>query len=138
MIKKRRRQNKKRFIFLLIPTFLLLIGALFVAIGIFLPRLNNFLSKNQQIKSAYIHTTTKKEVEKALQDEKIQYTSIEFNSDSQSYQITLEKGTIVKVTISKSLDEQVNTLHNLLRRLTIDNKQVKIIDLRFTRPIVKF
>jgi hypothetical protein len=76
-------------------------------------------------------------------DEKLQEKGIIVESKSLSPNKTLltvkvEKGPEVLFTSDHDIDWQISSLHSIIYKLTIENKQPKQIDFRFGKPIVKF
>jgi len=138
-MKRREKKQRKKIIFLLtLPlTAILLIGAGLLYLY-FSPHISQIVSGKKEVKSAYIKKGSMKETQELLNKNRIKYENIEFADEGETFKVTLESGMVVNLSSSKSLEVQINTLHEIIRRLTIDSKAAKEIDLRFTRPIVKF
>lgn len=109
-----------------------------VGIGIAIPYIKQMFSAGDQVQSAYIKRATLSDIEKELAQKKIDFEEIEVGDEGESYTIYRKDGVQIKISSTKDVPTQINTLHKLLRRLTIDNVQVRQIDLRFTRPVVKY
>lgn len=136
MRRKRKRNERKKVLFILAPVIIVASLALIGAFLIFTPMLTNKLLGEDEIKSPYIQSTTQKQVEERLNRKKIEYQTIELVDEGETYQITLTGEEVVKLSSSKDVDTQIDTLHGILRRLTIDSKNARQIDLRFSKPIV--
>jgi hypothetical protein len=52
--------------------------------------------------------------------------------------IKLQKGPEVILSDEQDIDWQISSLHSIIYKLTIENKQPKQIDFRFGKPIVKY
>jgi hypothetical protein len=74
-------------------------------------------------------------VEKILQDNGILFSSI---TSSDYYSINIQNNGQVKLSKTKNFREQVASLQRILRELTIEGKQFKSIDFRFSEPIISF
>ncbi len=76
-------------------------------------------------------------VEKLLREKNISFSGISILSDS-SYLITISNNGQVRFSSQKDIDKQVSSLQRIVRELTIEGKQFKIIDFRFSEPIISF
>jgi hypothetical protein len=52
--------------------------------------------------------------------------------------IKIKEGPEVLFTNDQDIDWQISSLHSIIYKLTIENKQPKQVDFRFGKPIVKF
>lgn len=75
-------------------------------------------------------------VKSELYKNKISYSSVEIASDS-SYLVILHDGAQVVLDSKKDITKQISSLQLMLNRLTIEGKRIKLIDLRFDRPIIR-
>lgn len=66
----------------------------------------------------------------------LNYSSIVYSDDS-SYVVTLKNGEMVIFSTGKSVVSQVSSLQLILKRLTIEGKSFKMLDLRFNKPVIK-
>lgn len=73
-----------------------------------------------------------------LSDKNINMESLDYASESGVIEGQIREGAKVYFSISSDPSWQVDSLYLIISRTTIDNKKPKTIDLRNTRPIVKF
>lgn len=132
---KRRKERIKKLIFF---SGALLIGSFLLGLYFLYPFFQNSISSQKSVQSAFVTATSMENVKENLSDKKIPYTKIEYADEGETYKITLRGGEVVKLSGSKDVEAQVSTLQKLLRKLTIDNRQAKQIDLRYAKPVVKF
>lgn len=78
------------------------------------------------------------EIKDAMLRKNIPFDSVNVSSSSGGIVASLTKGTKVYFGYDKEIDWQISSLQQILTRLTIENKQPQVIDLRYNRPIVKF
>lgn len=138
MKRKDERIRKKRIRTLsILAAFVALIAC--VALGAFAyPYFIAMISGQEEVKSAFVTQASMEKVKDLLASEKIAYTKIEYADEGETYLITLKSEEVVKLSGSKNVEAQVSTLQKLLRKLTIDNRKATQIDLRYSRPVVKF
>lgn len=78
--------------------------------------------------------------EKALKKYNIQFESLSYATQSPTLVIKVSKDSYVYLDTTKNASNQVKLLSGILSRLVIEypQKKLKLIDLRFEKPIVKF
>lgn len=76
-------------------------------------------------------------VENAFEKNKINFTSVNASSDG-SFVVNLAGGEEVILSSKKDIGGQLSSLQLILSRLTIEGKQLKILDFRFDNPVVTF
>src|SRR3989344_1553791 len=137
-LSKRRLKNTLLQIFSILLIFLFLILLFFMfksAIPLF--KAVNNTQRRDIIKPLGI-SASKQDLEKKLKEKNIIIESLDESSRSALIIAKIADGP--KVYFSKNLDPswQVNSLHLIISKLTIDNKKPILVDLRYARPIVKF
>ena len=136
-LRKRRlsKENKSynRRIFVAVIFFVVVVSALSAFIYHVFPfggnMILNPMSKNVD--------TFEINLKKGLEDSNIKYTRIDANIDG-SEKIKLVSGAEVIFNKKKTIKSQIDSLQLLLSRLTIEGKQLKILDFRFVNPVVSF
>lgn len=76
-------------------------------------------------------------VQKVLKDNNILFSQVLVLSDL-SYEVTIPNNGQVRLSSQKNINKQITSLQRILRELTIEGKQFKIIDFRFDEPIISF
>lgn len=76
-------------------------------------------------------------VERALKKKNIAFVSVAEASES-AFFVTLPSNTQVVMSKQKNIERQASSLQFILKRLTIEGKAIKLIDLRFDSPVVVF
>jgi hypothetical protein len=76
-------------------------------------------------------------IERILKKKNIAFVKVAEASES-AFFITLPNSTQVVMTKQKNIERQVSSLQFILKRLTIEGKAIKNIDLRFDSPVVVF
>lgn len=132
---KRRKERIKKLIFF---SGALLIGSFLLGLYFLYPFFQSSISSQKSVQSAFVTATSMEDVKENLSSKRIPYAKIEYTDEGETYKITLKGGEVVKLSGSKDVEAQVSTLQKLLRKLTIDNRQAKQIDLRYAKPVVKF
>lgn len=109
--------------------------------------LNYFFTKNVPLTSNFgskriikpnPENTEIKDFEKLLIKNKIEYSDISDVSEEGSIQVSLKTGTIVIFSKIKQPEIQISSLHDIVSRLTIENRIPKEIDFSFNKTIVNF
>lgn len=77
-------------------------------------------------------------LEKLGEEKNIRFDSIRESSNSAVIIAKIKEGPDVYFSSAKDAKFQMDSLQIILSKLTIDNKEPKLIDMRYTRPIVKF
>ncbi len=138
-IVKRRASNLARLLFYGIFGVLLIIF-IFFGVRFLLPLISNTHSTGPdgKIIKPIAEQISANDIINKLADHDIILDSVNDASVSGSIVIKIKDGPLVY--FSKNLDSgyQVSTLQLILARFTIDNKKVTFVDLRGSRPIVKF
>lgn len=138
MKRKEKKRHKKRIKKLIFFSGTLLIGSTLLSIYFLYPLFQNSIASQKSVKSAFVMANNLEDVKTELSSKKIPYTRIEYTDEGETYNVTLKGEEVVKLSRSKDIELQVSTLQKLLRKLTIDNRQAKQIDLRYAKPVVKF
>ncbi len=138
MKRKEEKRRKKRIKKLIFFSGALLIGSVLLVLYFLYPFFQNSISSQKSVKSAFVTAVSVENVKAELLDKKIPYTKVEYADVGETYKVTLKGEEVVKLSGSKDIKAQVSTLQKLLRKLTIDNRQAKQIDLRYAKPVVKF
>lgn len=138
MKRKEEKRRKKRIKKLIFFSGALLIGLFLLGLYFLYPFFQNSISSQKSVKSAFVTAVSVENVKAELSDKKIPYTKVEYADVGETYKVTLRGEEVVKLSGSKDIEIQVSTLQRLLRKLTIDNRQAKQIDLRYAKPVVKF
>lgn len=81
---------------------------------------------------------SRQEIEKKLSEKKIKIDPSFSASESGFIVLKLLDGPKVYFSQSKDADWQIASLQIILSKLTIDNKKPESLDLRLSKPIVKF
>jgi hypothetical protein len=76
-------------------------------------------------------------LEKALQEKKIDYTRI-YNQKDGSCIIKLTDGSLVIISSQKDINREISSLQFILKRLTMEGKEFTKLDLRFEKPVITF
>lgn len=76
-------------------------------------------------------------IEKFLKNNNIQFSEIVILSDS-SYSVNIVNNGQVRLSSQKDVNQQVSSLQRILKALTIEGKQFKSLDFRFSEPIISF
>jgi hypothetical protein len=126
---KRRRSFKKKLL-----TFILVVGIFGVLVfflnTILILRSSSYISP---IGGSAINKTT---VEKTLKENNVPFISIA--SMGNFFLINIKDNGQIKLSGNKDIYKQVTSLQRILRELTIEGKQFKSIDFRFSEPIITF
>ena len=78
-----------------------------------------------------------KQVERLFREKNILFSHVLVLSDS-SYSVSIPNNGLVRLSSQKNINKQMSSLQRILRELTIEGKQFKIIDFRFEEPIISF
>ncbi|HVZ66898.1 MAG TPA: hypothetical protein VG917_01420 [Patescibacteria group bacterium] len=139
------RAAKRRFrkIVLIIASLVGFIAALivvYIVVTRLLPLLsnNNYATNSSKIIDPYGKTTNIGELEKKLNEKNLVFSSLDQASMSSVIIGKMPEGPTVYFSESKDVEWQVGALTLILSHLTIDNKKPTFVDLRGTKPIVKF
>jgi hypothetical protein len=105
---------------------------LFVSPLPFIKQLQAFVSNNSTDKEQ-----VKNRISRALQKKNIPYNSIDI-IDSSLYSISLKEEGVVYISAEKDIPMQIASLQVILNRLTMEGKQFRKLDLRFSKPVITF
>lgn len=100
--------------------------------------LNTFSSSPTVFASPYLRQNQFIGVEEKLQKKGMTIESQTLSSNKTILTLTIKGGPQVIFSSEYDVDWQVSSLHSIIHKLTIENKQPKQIDFRFGKPIVKF
>lgn len=135
--------NRKKFlvqkIILGVVALILVVGSLFPVLKSFSLKnfldstVNSFSIKKSETKS--VPATFLDQVNSALEN-KFKTTSIE--PDQDGAKVELGNGTEVWFSEEKDLNEQIRSLQTLFSKATIENKQLKKVDFRFSKVIIEY
>ncbi len=78
----------------------------------------------------------KADVETLLRSAHIPFSTVEA-SGSSSFVVLLENGANVLLSKDKNLLHQVSSLQGILSRLTMEGKTFALLDLRFSKPVIR-
>lgn len=137
-MKRKKRTSRKKIKFLILFASLvllataLIIGARFAQKGV-----KNVILGKQTIVSSYVKKVTSQDIKEELDKKNVSYKSFE-QYDDETVRIVVSSDTEVFLTKNKDASFQASSLHELLRRLKIDNRVPKRIDMRYDKPVVKF
>lgn len=134
--KRQLRKNKSKY---KIKTAFIALFFLIIIIAIFEYLYLNFsFGKKIYISPIAINQTSKIEsYQTAFKNAKISFISISLNTDN-SLEVKLKDGGVVILSSKKDIGSQISSLQLILSRLTIEGKQLKILDFRFDNPVVSF
>lgn len=76
-------------------------------------------------------------VEEKLKEKNIPFSHVLALSNS-VYQVNIPDNRDIKLSSVKDIDKQISSLQRILNQLTIEGKQFKSIDFRFSEPVVSF
>jgi hypothetical protein len=76
-------------------------------------------------------------LKKELQQKKIAFTDVKTASNS-SLLVSLKDGGVVTFSSEKDILTQVSSLQFILSRLTMEGREVRSLDLRFSKPVIVF
>jgi cell division septal protein FtsQ len=136
---RRNRSRIRKLTVLLIPLSLVVsaicIGLIFILVQIthkpiFISPIALPFSASVSEEDKYIS-----EVEKALQDKKIFYSSVSKFSGA-FYKIKLTDSGEVIISSQKDITKEISSLQYILSRLTMEGKQFSRLDLRFDKPVI--
>ena len=141
-MKRRIRRKIKRFLYLLISIILIVAVVIFIKskfeniINLRFSNLQNKSSGNiAKPNSENIRTS---DIEKALNEKRIEYDNIKDEQDQGKIAVSLKSGTLVIFSKFKDVNWQISSLHDIISRLTIENRIPKKIDYSFNKTIVNF
>lgn len=126
----RQRRNLKKKIIILIS----LLGIL----GFTVYCLNLFIVSK---KTLFISPVGKVSDDKAFVEKVLKTNGILFSDiilSNNYYLVTIKNSGQVKLSRSKNISEQIASLQRMLREFTIEGKPFKVIDLRFSEPVISF
>jgi hypothetical protein len=116
--------------------FLVTISLLFFAFLTTIYFVQAYLNEDKLISPVGEAHVTVIEIKKSLDKNKVNYSSIKKSSDL-IYKIQLQNSKAI-VTLEKDIDEQISSLQRILRAYTIEGKEFKSIDFRFSEPVISF
>lgn len=101
--------------------------------------LPNFQGKTQDSTAKpNSHILNAWDFEKILRENKIEYDSVKEEQETGSVIVKLKNNTLVIFSSYKDINWQISSLHNIISRLTIENRVPKRIDFTFDKTIVNF
>lgn len=77
-------------------------------------------------------------VEEKLYKKGLAMESSQLSSNKTVLTLKIQQGPEVILSSEQDIDWQISSLQSIIYKLTIENKQPKLIDFRFGKPIVKF
>ena len=77
------------------------------------------------------------QLKKSLKQKKIDFTDVKVASNS-SFLVILKDGGVVTFSSEKDILSQVSSLQFILARLTMEGREVRTLDLRFSKPVIVF
>ena len=133
---KRRAKKVSTIVLVSLGTLLAIFSLLFVYNN-FIPKITPKSSKapDKIIKPIGAMITTS-QLSKKLNDATINYDSVEATEGA--LLVRINEGPKVYFSTTEDLNWQMSSLVLILQRLTINNKKPLIVDLRSSKPIVKF
>ncbi|HVT00852.1 MAG TPA: hypothetical protein VHE53_01290 [Patescibacteria group bacterium] len=99
---------------------------------------NNYANNTSGIIDPYGKSTNITELKKKLNEKNLVFDSLNQASMSSVIIGKMPDGPTVYFSDSKDVEWQVGALTLIMSHLTIDNKKPSFVDLRGTKPIVKF
>ncbi len=137
--RKIKQSNTGRSRIYIIPFYIA--GVLFILTGVVYAggKILQLVTPEQTVfASPYLQQNQFIDVEKKLVKKGLTVVSKDLSSNKTVLTVELEKGPTVIFSSSYDIDWQISSLHSIIYKLTIDNKQPKQIDFRFEKPVVKF
>jgi len=125
---RRKRSFKKIAAYIL---FLLIFGSGIVALNLFLA----------SQKPLYISPLGKAGITLAIVEKSLQSKNIAFSKVTPMgnvYVVTLKNSGLAELSRDKDISQQTASLQRILNQLTIEGKSFKMIDFRFSEPIISF
>lgn len=128
-------QRKRRHFKRIFVSYLLLFGLL----GIVVIYLNSFYFFKKPLFISPLGKPGKEifMVEKKLKEKNISFSRVLSLSDT-VYLVSISDNRQIKLSSVKDIDKQISSLQRILDQLTIEGKQFKSIDFRFSEPIISF
>ena len=112
---------------------------LIISGGIFFIKNNNIkINKSPKNIITVDKTIQVDDIKNALYQNNIVFSSVTISSSSGSIVASIVGGTSVYFAQDKSVEWQIASLYEIITRLTIESRVPSLIDLRHSRPIVKF
>jgi hypothetical protein len=139
-MRKRRKEARKLSPKALKIAFGLAVG-IFVLIGIMYAgkRLLEVFTPQQQVfASPYTMQNQFIGIDVRLQKIGYQITDSKLSADKMVLHLTLKDGLEIILSNDYPIDWQLASLQRIISTLTIENKQPKLVDFRFDKPVVKF
>lgn len=132
-------REKKFFLFIFLIVFILFVIVVLLFGLRQITNLSFFQGGGKSIIVPIVeHEPTRDDIVKAFDKTHLSISTIENASNSAIFEIKLENGPKVIISSLKNVDEEVVLVDSIIRRLTIENKNPVVIDLRYNKPIVKF
>lgn len=137
-----KQDNNKRFRKVLKVIFILFLTFFLIAISLFLLKiylLPLYLEKNENIILPQDKLIIDEEfIAQVFGNEGIEADNIKISPDRTELRIQVNGSTQVVMKIDGFIKEKAKLIKQILKSLSIDNKQANFIDLRYNKPIVKF
>ena len=76
-------------------------------------------------------------LKQGLKQKEIAFTDVKVASNS-SLLVSLKDGEVVTFSLEKDIITQVSSLQFILARLTMEGREVRTLDLRFSKPVIVF
>lgn len=119
----------------------ILAGLVFLVTGLVYAgsKIVHFLTPEQAVfASPYLRQNQFSEIDKKLDAKGFHVVSKNLSLNKTELTVELENDLKVLFSNEYDIDWQISSLHSIIYKLTIDNKQPKQIDFRFGKPVVKF
>lgn len=136
--KRVNKRRTKKFLPILFIIFIsILTGVSFFLINTKGSRYISPIPKNHIVLSkTFINKDRKQELASLLRSENIDFVTIE--ASGSAYDISLTNGSHAILATDKDFAGQVSSLQAILLRLTMEGKTFALLDLRFSKPVIRF
>ncbi len=137
--RKIKRSNTKtsklyKILFLFAGLVFLLAGLLYTG-----GKILHFLTPEQTVfASPYLRQNQFSDIDEKLKDKGFTVKSKTLSLNKSVLTVELDNGPKVLFSSEYDIEWQITSLHSIIYKLTIDNKQPERIDFRFGKPVVKF
>ncbi|RJQ26859.1 hypothetical protein C4577_02505 [Candidatus Parcubacteria bacterium] len=137
-MKRRTKRTFKKFFYLLIIVISVVVIAFLFYNFKSIPLELSLNTNSSTIIRPYKKINNIDDFEKKMKDENIFYEYIRVETAQAGYSAKIKEGPLVYFSRNRDADFQIYSLQTILTRLTIENKRPQVIDLRLSKPIVKF
>ena len=131
-------KNRKKYLLILLGSFCLFVisFALYINKNFFSKRLSPAIPKT--FITPGVSDTSLDYFKEKLYQKGIELSDLTIATDGARISGKTTSGTTVILDRFKNADWQVDSLQEILLRLTIDNKIPQVVDLRYSKPLVKY